>query len=73
MVFCYQFVVPDRLFIEFGRRLPMEQALIVDCSFPGVCSMQLEKPCGDAVAWNLVNGVVYVKAKRWRGIGAQQG
>ena len=65
MAFYYQFVVPNRSFIEFGRRLPIEQAL--NAHFSKYVSMQWEKLCRDAVTGNLVNGVVYGRAKRWWG------
>ena len=63
--FYYQFVVPNRSFIELGRRLPIEQALTAH--FSEYVSMQWEKLCRDAVTGNLVNGIVYGKAKRWWG------
>ena len=62
MAFYYQFVVPNRSFIELGRRLPIEQALTAH--FSESVNMQWEKLCRDAVTGNLVNGVVYGKAKR---------
>ena len=62
MAFYYQFVVPNRSFIELDRRLPIEQALNAHLS--EYVSMQWEKLCRDAVTGNLVNGVVYGKAKR---------
>ena len=65
MAFYYQFVVPNRSFIELGRRLPIEQALTAH--FSEYVSMQWEKLCRDAVTGNLVKGVVYGKAKRWWG------
>ena len=65
MAFYYQFVVPNRSFIELGRRLPIEQALTAN--FSESVNMQWEKLCRDAVTGNLVNGVVYGKAKRWWG------
>ena len=65
MAFYYQFVVPNRSFIELGRRLPIEQALTAH--FSEYVSMQWEKLCRDAVTGNLVNGMVYGKAKRWWG------
>ncbi len=64
MAFYYQFVVPNRSFIELGRRLPIEQAL--NAYFSEYVSMKWEE-CWDAVTGNLVNGVVYGKAKRWWG------
>ena len=63
MAFYYQFVVPNRSFIELNRRLPIDQAL--NTHFSEYVSMQWEKMCRDAVTGNLVNGVVYGKAKRW--------
>ena len=65
MAFYYQFVVPNRSFIELGRRLPIEQAL--NAHFSEFVSMQWEKLCRDAVTGNLVGGVIYGKAKRWWG------
>ena len=65
MAFYYQFVVPNRSFIELNRRLPIDQAL--NTHFSAYVSMQWEKMCRDAVTGNLVNGVVYGKAKRWWG------
>ncbi len=65
MAFYYQFVVPNRSFIELGRRLPIEQALTAH--FSEYVSMQWEKICRDAVTGNIFNGVVYGKAKRWWG------
>lgn len=65
MAFYYQFVVPNRSFIELNRRLPIDQAL--NTHFSEYVNMQWEKMCRDAVTGNLVNGVVYGKAKRWWG------
>ena len=65
MAFYYQFVVPNRSFIEIGRRLPLERALAAH--FSEYVSMHWEKLCRDAVTGNQVNGVVYGKAKRWWG------
>ena len=65
MAFYYRFVVPNRSFIELGRRLPIEQALTAH--FSEYVSMQWEKLCRDAVTGNAINGVVYGKAERWWG------
>lgn len=65
MAFYYQFVVPNRSFIELGRKLPVEQTL--NAHFSEYVSMQWEKMCRDAVTGNIVNGVVYGTAKRWWG------
>ena len=65
MAFYYQFVVPNRSFIELNRRLPIEQALTAH--FSEYVSMQWEKLCRDAVTGNIINGVVYCNAKSWLG------
>ena len=65
LAFYYRFVVPYRSFIELGRNIPVEQALTAHLS--EYISMQWERLCRDAVTGNLVNGVVYGKAKRWWG------
>ena len=65
MAFYYQFVVPNRSFIELGRRLPIEQVL--NAHFSEFVSVQWETLCRDAVTGNLVGGIVYGQAKRWWG------
>ena len=65
MSFYYRFVVPNRSFIELGRRFPIEQAL--NAHFSEYVSAQWEKLCRDAVTGNMINGVVYGKGKRWWG------
>lgn len=65
MAFYYQFVVPNRSFIELGRRLPIEQAL--DAHFTQYVSQQWERLCRDTVTGNLINGILYGKARRWWG------
>ncbi len=65
MSFYYQFVVPNRSFVELDRRLPIEQALAAN--FSEYVSTRWEKLCRDAVTGNIVDGVVYGKAKRWWG------
>lgn len=65
MAFYYQFVVPNRSFIELDRRLPIEQTL--NARFAEYVSMQWERLCRDCVTGNLINGVIYGKAKRWWG------
>lgn len=65
MAFYYQFVVPNRSFIELERRMPIEQTLT--SHFSKYVSMQWEKLCRDAVTGNLIDGVLYDKAKRWWG------
>ncbi len=65
MAFYYQFVVPYRSFIELDRRLPIEQAL--SARFQEYVSMQWEKLCREAVTGNLMEGVLYGRARRWWG------
>lgn len=65
MAFHYQFVVPNRSFIELNRRLPIEQAL--NSHFSEYVSMQWERLCREAVTGNMVNGVLYGVARRWWG------
>lgn len=65
MAFYYQFVVPNRSFIELGRRRPIEQAL--NMHFSEYVSMQWERICRNTVTGNQINGVLYDKANRWWG------
>ncbi|MGM9754041.1 MAG: ATP-binding protein [Candidatus Cryptobacteroides sp.] len=65
MAFYYQFVVPNRSFIELGRHLPLEQALTAH--FSEYVSMHWKKLCRDAVTGNMINGIAFGKAKRWWG------
>lgn len=65
MAFYYRFVVPNRSFIELGRRLPVEQAM--GAHFTEYVSMQWENLCRDTVTGNLIGGVLYGKARRWWG------
>lgn len=65
MAFYYQFVVPNRSFIELGRKLPIEQSL--EAHFSEYVSMQWESLCREAVTGNIVNGILYGQAKRWWG------
>ncbi len=65
MSFYYRFVVPNRSFIELDRRMPIEQAL--NAHFSEFVSGWWEKLCRDAVTGNMINGVLYGKARRWWG------
>lgn len=65
MAFYYQFVVPNRSFIELGRRFPVEQAL--DEHFSEYVGRQWERICRDAVTGNRIDGILYGKANRWWG------
>lgn len=65
MAFYYQFVVPNRSFIELGRRKPIEQAL--DLHLGEYVSMRWERMCRDAITGKEYNGVLYGQAQRWWG------
>lgn len=65
MAFYYRFVVPNRSFIELGRKLPLERALA--SHFSEYVSMSWEKLCRYAITGTSLNGVVYGKASRWWG------
>lgn len=65
MAFYYRFVVPNRSFIELGRRGPIE--LDLDAHFSEYVSMQWERMCRDTVTGNVVDGVLYGRARRWWG------
>jgi AAA+ ATPase superfamily predicted ATPase len=65
MDFYYRFVVPNKSFIELVRKLPIEQSL--DKHFSEYVSKWWELLCRHAVTGNLINDVLYGKAKRWWG------
>lgn len=63
--FYYRFVVPNRSFIELGRRAPVDMAM--EQGFGQYISLHWEKMCRDAVTGNEINGKVYGNASRWWG------
>lgn len=65
LAFYYQFVVPNRSFIELDRRLPVEALL--KSRFADYVGMQWESICRSAVTGNLIGGVLYGVASRWWG------
>lgn len=65
LAFYFQFVVPNRSFIELDRRLPIEEML--KAQFSKYVGMQWERICRNAVTGNIVNNVLYGKACRWWG------
>lgn len=65
MAFYYRFAVPNRSFIELGRKAPVERDL--EAHFQEYTSLWWEKLCRDAVTGNAINGVLYGKARRWWG------
>ncbi|MDE6340493.1 MAG: ATP-binding protein [Muribaculaceae bacterium] len=65
LAFYYQFVVPNRSFIQLDRHLPIEAML--ESQFSKYVGMQWEKICRDAVTGNVINNVLYGRAERWWG------
>ena len=65
MAFYYQLVVPNRSFIELGRRLPIIDSL--EANFSKYVSLRWENICRNAVTGNVIGDVLYGKAKRWWG------
>lgn len=65
MAFYYKFVVPNKSFIELDRRLPIEQSL--SSHFSEYVSFWWETLCRNAVTGNMINGILFTKAKRWWG------
>ena len=65
MAFYYQFVVPNRSFIELDRRLPIVKAM--EANFSKYVGLHWESICRNAVTGNVIDGVLYGKAKRWWG------
>lgn len=65
LAFYYQFVVPNRSFIELDRKLPIEETL--KTQFIKYIGLQWEKMCRDTVTGNIINNVIYGKAARWWG------
>lgn len=65
LAFYYQFVVPNRSFIELNRMLPIEEAL--KSQFSKYVGLQWETMCRDAVTGNIINNILYGKANRWWG------
>lgn len=65
LAFYYQFVVPNRSFIELDRHMPIETML--KTQFTRYVGMQWESICRDAVTGNIIDGVLYGNASRWWG------
>lgn len=65
LAFYYQFVVPNRSFIELDRKYPIEEML--NSQFSKHVGLQWEKMCRDAVTGNMIDNVIYGKAGRWWG------
>lgn len=65
MSFYFEFVIPNRTFIELNRRLPIELAL--KSGFSKYVGMQWETLCRDAVSGNIIDDVLYGEAHRWWG------
>lgn len=65
IAFYFQFVIPNRSFIELDRRIPIEQEL--NLHFHEYVSGQWERICRDAITGNIIGGTVYGVAHRWWG------
>lgn len=65
LAFYYQFVVPNRSFIELGRSMPVEA--LFKSQFADYVGMQWEAICRNAVTGNMIDGVLYGVAYRWWG------
>lgn len=63
--FYYRFVVPNRSFIELGRRGPIDMSMETD--FPGHVGYWWERLCRDAVSGNTIDSITYGEARRWWG------
>lgn len=63
--FYYRFVVPNRSFIELGRKTPVD--LSIDQGLGQYISLHWEKMCRDAVTGNEIEGKIYGNALRWWG------
>lgn len=63
--FYYKFVIPNRSFIELGRREPIEWSIQND--FPGHVGYWWEHLCREAVTGNTIDGITYGEARRWWG------
>lgn len=65
LAFYYQFVVPNRSFIELGRSMPVE--VLLESQFADYVGLQWEAICRNAVTGNMIDGVLYGVAYRWWG------
>ena len=63
--FYYRFVVPNRSFIELGRKAPVD--LSIEQGLGQYISLHWEKMCRDAVTGNEIEGKIYGNALRWWG------
>ena len=65
MNFYFQFIAPNRSFIEIGRIRPILSNL--DSHFSGYVGDYWEKLCRDTVSGNEIDGIMYGMARRWWG------
>lgn len=63
--FYFKFVVPNRSFIELGRRVPIELSLQRGRHLH--TSHEWERLCRKAVTGNVIDGIVFGAAQRWWG------
>ena len=65
MNFYFQFIAPNRSFIEIGRIRPVLSNL--DNHFSGFVGNYWEKLCRETVSGNEIDGIMYGMARRWWG------
>ncbi|MCL2650941.1 MAG: ATP-binding protein [Candidatus Azobacteroides sp.] len=65
MNFYFQFIVPNRSFIEIGRIAPIQATL--DSHFSGYVGDYWEKLCRETVSGNEIDEITYGMAYRWWG------
>jgi len=65
MNFYFQFVIPNRSFIEIGRISPILSNL--DNRFSDYAGAYWEKLCRETVSGNEIEGITYGPARRWWG------
>lgn len=63
--FYYQFVIPNRSFIELGRFGPIDS--LMEERFPGHIGYWWEHLCRESVTGNTISGITYGVARRWWG------
>ncbi len=65
MNFYFQFIIPNRSFIEIGRISPVSSAL--DTHFSEYVGDYWEKLCRETVSGNEIDGITYGMGRRWWG------
>ncbi len=65
VAFYYQFIAPNRSFIEIGRIKPIDSLL--DSSLNSFVGEFWEKLCREAISGNEIDGITFGMARRWWG------